>query len=79
MVARFTRLAYTRTSHNRLGAIWRYDVATGAKRRLTAEQFNSATPVFARDSLFFISNRDFTSMQYDYSASASPTARPRRS
>jgi tricorn protease len=59
-------LAYTRTSGNRFSAIWRYDAATGAKRRLTAEQFNSATPVFARDALFFISNRDFTAPQYDY-------------
>ena len=59
-------LAYTRTSGNRFGAIWRYDLATGAKRRLTAEQFNSGTPVFIRDALFFISNRDFTSAQYDY-------------
>ncbi|MEA2336192.1 MAG: tricorn protease [Thermoanaerobaculia bacterium] len=61
-----TWLAYTRSSPNRLGAIWRYDVATGAKRLITAAQFNAGTPVFTRDSLLFISNRDFTAMQYDY-------------
>ena len=63
-----TWLAYTRTSRNRLSALWRYDVADGVRRLLSTEQFNVATPVFAPDGerLFFISNRDFTSPMFDY-------------
>jgi len=61
-------LVYTRSSANRLGALWRYDVATGSRRQLTDAQFNAQTPVFTPDgrSLLFISNRDYTSPQYDY-------------
>jgi tricorn protease len=63
-----TWLAYTRSSANRLGAIWRYDLATHEKQRITSDDYNASTPVFdpRGDHLFFISWRDFNNSVYDY-------------
>lgn len=54
-------LAYTKTGANRLTAIWRFDVATGARQPLTADAFNAGTPVFdpTGERFFFISYRNF--------------------
>jgi tricorn protease len=56
-----TWLAYTRTGHNRLTAIWRYEAATGERRQLTSGAFNASTPVFdpKGERMFFLSYRNF--------------------
>jgi len=56
-----TWLAYTRTGHNRLTEIWRYEVKTGHRQQLTSDAFNATTPVFdpRGDRMFFISYRNF--------------------
>lgn len=61
-------LAYTRTGANRLSAIWRYDVATGARTPLTSEFFNASTPLFdaVGEHLFFISYRNFGNLVSDW-------------
>jgi tricorn protease len=61
-------LAYTRTGANRLGALWRYDVASGERMQLTADAFNASTPVFAPNGtqLFFISYRNFGTPATDW-------------
>jgi len=59
-------LAYTLTAPNRLGRIWRYDLATGARRPLTSDRYGAAAPVFSRDHLFFISFRNFSNSVNDW-------------
>jgi tricorn protease len=63
-----TSLVYTKTAPNRLGTLWRYDVATGQRQQLTSERFNASTPAFAPDGehLFFISYRNFASPLTDW-------------
>lgn len=61
-------LAYTRTGPQRMTAIWRYDVATGRRRQLTADAFNASTPVFDPNGerMFFISYRNFGNALSDW-------------
>ena len=61
-------LAYTRVEDNYVSAIWRYDLATKKRQRLTATAFHSATPAFDRAGryLFFISYRNFATPVYDW-------------
>jgi tricorn protease len=61
-------LAYTRTGTNRLGALWRYDAASGERVQITADTFNASTPVFAPNGtqLFFISYRNFGTPATDW-------------
>lgn len=63
-----TWLAYTRTGHNRLTAIWRYDLKTGQRTQLTADAFNCTTPVFdpRNERMFFISYRNFGNPLQDW-------------
>jgi tricorn protease len=61
-------LAYTKTGENRLTAIWRFDVATGARQQLTTDAFNAGTPVFdpSGERFFFLSYRNFGSAGTDW-------------
>ncbi|MFL6247615.1 MAG: PDZ domain-containing protein [Thermoanaerobaculia bacterium] len=61
-------LAYTRTGANRLSALWRYDVASGERRQLTADAFYAGTPAFdpAGTHLFFISYRNFSTVSTEW-------------
>ncbi len=47
--------------------IWIYDTETGDLHQVTAGFFNDSSPVFSRlgDYLFYTSNRDFTSPEYE--------------
>ena len=61
-------LVYTKTTDDRLSTLWRYDVATGARRQLTGEAFYAGTPVAARggERMFFLSYRNFTTPVVDW-------------
>ncbi|HYH06998.1 MAG TPA: S41 family peptidase [Thermoanaerobaculia bacterium] len=61
-------LAYSKSAANRLGVIWRYDVASGTRQPLTSELFNASTPVFDANGehLFFISYRNFGNLVSDW-------------
>jgi tricorn protease len=61
-------IAYTRTSPNRLTALWRYDIATGERRRISSDAYNVATPVFTPkgDRLLVITWRNFSNAVYDF-------------
>lgn len=61
-------LAYTRLEENYVSTIWRYDLATKKRQRLTASAFHSATPAFDRAGryMFFISYRNFATPVYDW-------------
>jgi len=61
-------LAYTRVEDNYVSTIWRYDLATKKRQRLTATAFHSGTPAFDRTGryLFFISYRNFATPVYDW-------------
>ncbi|HKR64168.1 MAG TPA: S41 family peptidase, partial [Thermoanaerobaculia bacterium] len=63
-------LAYTRMGDERVGAIWRYDVATRARTRITSNAYHASTPAFDRGgkSLFFLSYRNFNNSVYDWLA-----------
>lgn len=61
-------LAYTRVEENYVSTIWRYDLATKKRQRVTASAFHSATPAFDRAGryMFFISYRNFATPVYDW-------------
>lgn len=60
-------VVYTKSAANRLGVLWRYDVATGERRALTSAQFNASTPVFdAAGNLTFTSFRNFDETAFDW-------------
>jgi tricorn protease len=61
-------LAYTKSAKNRLGTIWRYDLATGTRQPLTTELFNASTPLVdaTGEHLFFISYRNFGNIVSDW-------------
>jgi hypothetical protein len=60
-------LAYSRTDESsNQGAIWLYNVKTGAATRVTSPLFSSDSPAFDRkgDWLYFATNRNFNSPRY---------------
>ena len=61
-------LAYTRVEENYVSTIWRYDLATKKRQRMTASAFHSASPAFDRAGkyMFFISYRNFATAVYDW-------------
>ncbi|MFP5247917.1 MAG: hypothetical protein ACLGH0_14585, partial [Thermoanaerobaculia bacterium] len=61
-------IAYTRTSPNRLSALWRYDIATGERRRISSDAYNVAVPVFTPrgDRLLVVTWRNFSNPVYDF-------------
>jgi tricorn protease len=63
-----TWIAYTRTSPNRLSALWRCDLATGETRRISSDAYNIATPVFTPrgDRILVITWRNFGNPLYDF-------------
>ncbi|HKS21471.1 MAG TPA: S41 family peptidase [Thermoanaerobaculia bacterium] len=61
-------LAYTRVEENYVSTIWRYDLATKKRQRMTATAFQAGTPAFDRAgrTMFFISYRNFSTAVYDW-------------
>jgi tricorn protease len=61
-------LAYTRLEANYVSTIWRYDLATKKRQRMTASAFHAGTPAFDRAGryMFFISYRNFATPVYDW-------------
>lgn len=61
-------IAYERANDDSFSScVWIYDTQTGDKHQVTAGFFNDTDPVFSSkgDYLFYASNRDFTSPQYE--------------
>lgn len=61
-------ISYSRAIEGSLSqAIWIYDTETGDLQQVTSGFFNDSSPAFSRkgDYLFYTSNRDFTSPQYE--------------
>lgn len=54
-------IVYTNGSANENNAVWVYNLTSGAKNKVTNDQFNDFSPVFSKDGnyIFFLSNRDF--------------------
>ncbi|HJQ22070.1 MAG TPA: PDZ domain-containing protein [Gemmatimonadaceae bacterium] len=72
-------IAYGRTLHNRLGAIFAYDVARGASSQLTDGMSDAKLPAFDASGkyLYFVAStdagpaQDFSMMTYDHPVTAS--------
>lgn len=61
-------ITYAKSSEDSFStSVWIYDTETGEKHKVTSGFFNDSNPVFSRkgDFLFYSSNRDFTSPQYE--------------
>lgn len=61
-------ITYAKSRDNAFTAsIWIYDTQTGEKHEVTSGFFSDSSPAFSRkgDYLFYASNRDFTSPQYE--------------
>jgi len=65
-------IVYTNGSENENNAVWVYNIASGAKNKVSDDQFNDFSPVFSKDGnyIFFLSNRDFnldfSSVEFTY-------------
>lgn len=60
-------LVYTKSGDNQLSGLWLWEASTGVTRQLTQGMFNDGSPVFDRDGkyLYFSSNRDWTTPEYE--------------
>lgn len=61
------QLVYVRNQDNLQGALWHYNVETGAKQRLTSGMFNDSSPVFDRkgEFLYYVTTREFDQPIYE--------------